>query len=180
MFAKDGRPDPKKVDRMGRSPGLRSKAETRPVLHIRILLAMKRVRTVKLYASDLSDPLNRSFAVMTQFKMWFLKNRTPYGVERSAAIDGTGQVLWLVVVKATFSIDRQGKLCLDDEQAPPRLVGEYYGEDGASSLKYETDLVIPKRATDFLVLGHAYAPGGKTKPKGVEVTPVGPTKESCE
>jgi hypothetical protein len=40
-------------------------------------------------------------------------------------------------------------------------IPEYYGDPGKSSIKYEADLILTKKTTDVLLLGHAYAPGGK-------------------
>jgi hypothetical protein len=37
---------------------------------------------------------------------------------------------------------------------------EHFGEPGKSSIKYDADLVLTKRTTDILVVGHAYAPAG--------------------
>mgnify|MGYP001240080151 CR=1 FL=1 len=93
--------------------------------------------------------------------MFTVDNRTPYAADRTAVIDKDGRVLWVVVVKATWDIGPGGALQLAEEQPPPVLVPEYAGEDGASSLRHETDLVPPKQATDVLVIGSAHAPHGR-------------------
>ncbi len=93
--------------------------------------------------------------------MFALDNRTPYAADRTAVIDKDGRVLWVVVVKATWEIRAEGRLELADEQPPPILVPEFAGEDGASSLLHEADLVPAKQATDILVIGSAHAPGGR-------------------
>ena len=54
-------------------------------------------------------------------------------------------------------------------------VPEPYGEPGKSSLKYEADLVLTKTTTDIIVVGHAYAPGGRPVTElsvGLRVGPV--------
>lgn len=92
--------------------------------------------------------------------MWELVNQTAYATESSWTRDKTGQHLWLVAVKATFDIAPGGSVKLADEQPPPLLEAEYWGKPGASSLRYDVDVVPPKPTTDVLVTGSAYAPGG--------------------
>jgi len=90
--------------------------------------------------------------------MWALKNRTAYAVGRTWVRDKSGVHHWVVAVKACFSISTWGALTLADEQLPPRLEPEWYGEPGLSSLKYDVDLGMMKPSTDLTVLGTAYAP----------------------
>ncbi|QSQ11889.1 DUF2169 family type VI secretion system accessory protein [Myxococcus landrumensis] len=96
--------------------------------------------------------------------MWGLKNRTTYAAERNWTRDKDGVHWWLVAVKATFNIATQGVLTLADEQPPPVLAPEYFGEPGRSSLRYDSDLLVAKPGTDVLVAAHAHAPRGKTAP----------------
>jgi hypothetical protein len=93
--------------------------------------------------------------------MWLLANKTPYAAERNWTRDKDGVHWWLIAVRATFDIDPSGKLTLADEQLAPVLVPEHYGEPGASSLRYDSDLLARKPGTDVLVLGSAHAPEGK-------------------
>jgi len=93
--------------------------------------------------------------------MWLLHNRTPYAADRTWVQDPDGTKRWVVVVKATFDIDPDGRLTLADEQLPPLLAPEYHGVDGASSLRYEADLLPPKPGTDVVLHGHAHAPAGR-------------------
>jgi hypothetical protein len=93
--------------------------------------------------------------------VWALKNNTPYGAERTWLRDRDGNHLWLVAVKATFQVAPDGQLRLADEQPVPLHAGEYLGEPGASSLRYEADLTQPKPTTDVLLIGTARAPGGQ-------------------
>jgi hypothetical protein len=104
--------------------------------------------------------------------MWMLDNRTPYGAERNWTRDAQGAHWWIVAVKATFSLAADGQLELADEQPPPELAPEYFGEPGKSSLRYDSDLLAVKPDTDVLVAGHAHAPGGRaapTVPVGIRV-----------
>lgn len=104
--------------------------------------------------------------------MWALSNKTAYAAERNWTRDKHGLHWWVVAVRATFDIGSNGRIMLADEQIPPVLEPEYFGEPGASSLKYDSDLLAFKPSTDLLVHAHAYAPGGKaaqTVPVGLHV-----------
>jgi hypothetical protein len=90
-----------------------------------------------------------------------LKNRTPYGAERSWVRDAEGNHLWIVTVKATFRFDDAGQVTLDDEQPAPRFTPEYFGDPGRSSLRYDAEMVAPKPTTDVLLNAQAYAPHQK-------------------
>jgi hypothetical protein len=93
--------------------------------------------------------------------MWALNNRTPYAAERNWVRDKNGIHQWMVAVKATFQIARNGTLKLADEQQPPVLAPEFHGEPGKSSLKYDSDIGPMKPSTDLTVIGSACAPRGK-------------------
>ncbi len=93
--------------------------------------------------------------------MWAIRNRTPYGVGSTWGRTKDGVHEWIVAVRATFDIGPQGKVTLADEQPVPLLLAEHVGEEGASSLRYEADLISPKPTTDILLNGTAYAPGGR-------------------
>lgn len=90
--------------------------------------------------------------------MWKSDNRTPYAVGHSWNQNQHGVHQWLVAVRATFDISRDGRLSLADEQLEPLLSPEYHGANGTSSLRYDTDLTAVKPTTDIIVNGTAYAP----------------------
>ncbi len=94
--------------------------------------------------------------------MWQVDNRTPFAAERGWVRDRDGAEIWLVAVKATFDINPDGTTEVSKEQPPVLRIPEYHGEPGKSSIKYEADLILTKKTTDVLVLGHAYAPTGFT------------------
>lgn len=107
--------------------------------------------------------------------MWQIDNRTPFAAERGWVRDRDGSEIWLVVVKATFDIRPDGTTAISEEQPPVLRVPEYHGEPGKSSLKYEADLLLTKKTTDVLVVGHAYAPAGRESTEldvGFRVGPV--------
>lgn len=92
--------------------------------------------------------------------MWAIDNRTAYAAERTWVRDKGGLHHWIVAVKATFDIGPNDRLKLADEQAPPLLGPEYFGEPGKSSLRFDSDLGLKKPSTDVIVNAHAHAPRG--------------------
>lgn len=96
--------------------------------------------------------------------MWALSNRTPYAADRNWTRDKAGMHWWIVAVRATFDLASDGRLTLADEQLPPILAPEYFGEPGKSSLRYDSDLLAAKPATDLLLVASAHAPGGQPAP----------------
>ena len=107
--------------------------------------------------------------------MWHVDNRTPFAAERGWVRDRNGAEIWLVAVKCTFDIMPDGTTEVSAEQPPVLRVPEYHGEPGKSSIKYENDLVLTKTTTDIVVIGHAYAPGGRPTTEtdvGLRVGPV--------
>jgi hypothetical protein len=93
--------------------------------------------------------------------MWQVDNRTPFAAERAWVRDRDGAEVWLVALKCTFDILPDGTTAVSGKQPPVLRAPEFYGEPGKSSLKYESDLVLTKKTTDIIVLGHAYAPAGQ-------------------
>lgn len=92
--------------------------------------------------------------------MWQLDNRTPFAAERGWVRDRDGAEVWLVAVKATFDVGADGRIAVAQEQPPVLHLPEHHGEPGHSSVKYEADLVLTKKTTDIVVVGHAHAPAG--------------------
>jgi hypothetical protein len=107
--------------------------------------------------------------------MWQIDNRTPFAAERGWVRDRNGAEVWLVAVKCTFDIHPDGSTEISKEQPPVLRVPEYIGEAGRSSIRYENDLVLTKKTTDVIVVGHAYAPGDRAVTEleaGFKVGPV--------
>jgi hypothetical protein len=93
--------------------------------------------------------------------MWVAQNYTPFAVERAFLRDLQGAETWIMVVRGTFAVRRDGTLQRSAEQLPVCLTPTYFGAPGESSLKYDTDVVLPRPGTDVVLHGHAYAPGGR-------------------
>lgn len=92
--------------------------------------------------------------------MWQLDNRTPFAADRGWVRDRDGTEVWLVALKATFDIGPDGSTSVSEKQPPVLHLPEHFGEPGQSSIKYEADLVLTKKTTDIIVVGHAHAPAG--------------------
>jgi len=92
--------------------------------------------------------------------MWVLNNTTPYAADRNWVLDKNGNKLWLVVVKATFDILRDGSCRLSPEQVPVLAMAKPAGEFGKSSLIYDADLLGVKPCSDILLHGRAWARNG--------------------
>src|SRR5262245_24825044 len=93
--------------------------------------------------------------------MWMLDNRTPFGAQRNWFLDKNGEQHWVVAVRGTFNIKPDGATKIAEQQEPPQFLPICLGEIGLSSMLYEFELSGPKKGTDVVLNGHAYAPGGK-------------------
>lgn len=90
-------------------------------------------------------------------------NRTPYAFQALYLADEEFRPLVVPLVKATFTIAADGRCRRADEQLPPNLEGECWGDDPeTSSYKYEPEVAFVKPATDVVLIGHAYAPDAQT------------------
>ena len=77
-----------------------------------------------------------------------------------------GRELLVVVVKGTFLIPKTTEeAILIPEQVPLVMVDTYTGEPGFSATVYESDYAPVKPRCDILLLGSAYAPGGRPAEK---------------
>jgi hypothetical protein len=94
--------------------------------------------------------------------MWQLDNRTPFPADRAWVRDRDGAEVWLVAVKATFDIRADGSVQIAKEQPPVLRLAEHHGDPATSSIRYDADLVLTKKTTDVLVVGHACAPQGQS------------------
>lgn len=93
--------------------------------------------------------------------MWQLDNRTPFAAERGWVRDRDGTEIWLVAVKASFTLQADGAARVAGSQ-PEVLRGPLHRGDATStSLAADADLIRTKVATDVLLDGHAHAPGGE-------------------
>ena len=85
-------------------------------------------------------------------------NTTPFAFELLFLADEEGRPLLVPVVMATYTICPPGELLLAEEPTPILIAGEFWGEPGQSSYKYEPQFAFMKPATDIVLIGHAHAP----------------------
>lgn len=95
-----------------------------------------------------------------------LENLSGFGAADLLSIDREGRALLVLCVAARFVLPRGGKpftgeLPPAEEQPPPPIADEYFGELGTSSLKYEGQTAYVRPGTDIYVLGQAHAAGGR-------------------
>jgi hypothetical protein len=93
--------------------------------------------------------------------MWVLNNGTPFAVDRTIAVDKSGERSYVVVVKGTFDIAAAGQVVPAQEQLPVEPGPKHRGDPGETSLIYEQELVGPKPRTDLYLNASAYAPQGR-------------------
>src|SRR3954469_5160760 len=88
-----------------------------------------------------------------------LRNNTPLECEIVPLADGEGVDTLYTFLKGTFAIG--DRLRFADERVPVCLADEHYGEPATSSIRTSSDLCLEKQGTDVLLVGSAWAPGGK-------------------
>ena len=92
-----------------------------------------------------------------------LKNPTPLSASFAVLPNRDGVDTVYAVVKGTWTL--LPTVALADKPVPVTLADEYFGEPGASSLKYASELHIGKPGTDVVLVGQAWAPGGRPAPQ---------------
>jgi hypothetical protein len=104
------------------------------------------------------------------------KNGTPFKGTIYLMPDAEGVDTLFTVVKATLTVGE--RLALAEEQAPVVLADEYHGEPGKSSIKTPSDVCLTKPAVDVLLLGTAYAPGGRPTTQMDVTLTAGPVRKA--
>jgi hypothetical protein len=89
-----------------------------------------------------------------------LVNDTAFPAERAVQIDPQGNQIWVVVVKATFTLDGSPHPSVDPMQEPVCKAPLYFGQPGSSSLLRDCELVADHPGTSICCLGSAWAPDG--------------------
>ncbi|WP_347329815.1 DUF2169 family type VI secretion system accessory protein [Marinimicrobium locisalis] len=91
--------------------------------------------------------------------MPLLDNKTPFAASYHIMPNAQGQDAVFLAAKATFNIGASWTLA--DEQVEPVNEDIYWGEPGKSSLRWPSDVHLPKPGTDIAILAHAWAPEKK-------------------
>jgi hypothetical protein len=89
-----------------------------------------------------------------------LRNHTPFAAHLAVFPDPEGIDTAYVTVKGTFAVGDTTEIA--ETQVPVVLADVYWGEEGASSLKYASEVHPSKPSTDVVLVGQAWAPHGKT------------------
>jgi hypothetical protein len=103
-----------------------------------------------------------------------LANDTPFTPGMFVLPDAHGVETLYPVLKATFEFDPRGGIHVAATQQPLVLADEYWGEPASSSLKYPSDVHLRKPGTDVLLVGDAWAPGGRPATEVAVAFRVGP------
>jgi hypothetical protein len=90
-----------------------------------------------------------------------VENGTPFAFEPVFAADEEGRCLLIPTVKGTWDLGPRG-LVLAPEQPAPCLEGQSWGDPETTSWRLEPEGMLPKPATDVVLLGSAVAPGPGT------------------
>lgn len=91
-----------------------------------------------------------------------LINATRMVAGYTMGLEPSGREVLVVVIKGTFALPKPGEqVRLHDEQQPLVMADTFTGDPGVSAPVRETDFAPRKRACDVLLLGSAYAPGGR-------------------
>lgn len=93
--------------------------------------------------------------------MWQTLTKSDFPVSGTWVLDKNSNKIWMVCVKATFDIRPDGRLRQSPGQIEPFLQGQPLDGDFTKSLVHESDFFGPKPATDVLVNGSVWAPGGR-------------------
>jgi hypothetical protein len=80
--------------------------------------------------------------------------------------DEKGQAVFSVLVKRTYDIRSGGRVVRTEKARPLVQIDEYYddGDPEWATVKHENDFASFKVATDVVVIGKAFAPGGRPLP----------------
>jgi len=92
-----------------------------------------------------------------------IENHTPFYASLAVFPNCDAIDTLYVILKATLSL--RPRLALAPVQVPVTLADEYYADPAASSLMKSSELHIGKPGTDVLLVGRAWAPGGRAAPE---------------
>lgn len=90
-----------------------------------------------------------------------VENYTPLPSLRFSNTDNQGRAFGVLMIKAALDVEADGTCTLAPEQEPFNFTDATHGALNASSLRYPSDLVAYKPATDVIVNAIARAPEGR-------------------
>ena len=91
--------------------------------------------------------------------MWDVENHTPFATGGLWWRDTRGVHAWLVGIKASYEVGFDGTVALLDEQEDVNTMPVYDGDPDNPSIRYESDVLPLRSATDVVLNATGYAPG---------------------
>lgn len=88
-------------------------------------------------------------------------HRTPFRAMLDDVLDSDGAIGRVAVLKATFEIERSGRVVIAADQDRIHPTDLWLAEPGASSTLFESDLAYFKPSSDIVFVGSVYAPRGR-------------------
>lgn len=112
-----------------------------------------------------------------------LENLTRFSAVDLPSMNKEGEELLVIVVAGRFELPPAGRPSNEppkpsEEQRPPVMEDVYWGEPGASSLRYEGQTAYTRPGTDIYVSGTAWALGGKPVTEMLAAVKVGPCQKA--
>ena len=111
-----------------------------------------------------------------------IENLTQYAVVDTPSLDKSGRGLLVVCVSGRFAMPKTGLTTSEvpqptQEQPPPIMEAEYYGDPGSSSLKFEGQSAYYRPGTDIYMTADAWAPRGQAAKRVLVDLRVGPCQK---
>lgn len=88
-------------------------------------------------------------------------NDTPFKIETLPTKGPKGNTVLTIIVKGTFDIQHGEPATVASEQIPVTYGDEFHNGKAEGSVKFESDVAPFKPCTDIVLVGKAYAPGGR-------------------
>lgn len=109
-----------------------------------------------------------------------VRNLTPFAHLIYANEDAQGRQFDILIVKQSYHLSYDFKLQQSPEQEPLNFSDTCFGEVNVTSLRYPSDLVPYKPATDVIVIADAFAPDGKPASKWEVSIQAGPVAQRLQ
>ncbi|HLL03345.1 MAG TPA: DUF2169 domain-containing protein [Myxococcaceae bacterium] len=112
-----------------------------------------------------------------------LENLTRFNAVDLPSMNKEGEELLVICVAGRFDLPPAGRPSNEppkprEQQPPPVMEDVYWGEPGASSLRYEGQTAYYRPGTDIYVSGYAWAPKGKPVTEMLAAVKVGPCQKA--
>lgn len=109
-----------------------------------------------------------------------IKNYTSMSASLIPSLDKNGYDYAVLILKGKYQIiPNQTQLALAEEPAVICEADVHFGEPEKTSVRYESDTAMYKRATDIIVNGHAHVPGKNTVQVMEVSVQVGSMNKTC-